>query len=99
MKQKGVDTIACVSVNDAFVMQAWEKDLNVGDEVLLLSDGNGDFTKAIGCELDLSDKPVGLGVRSRRYAMLVDDGVVKVLNLEEGGAFTNSGAEDMLNAL
>nr|GEV27726.1 peroxiredoxin-2E, chloroplastic [Tanacetum cinerariifolium] len=99
LKQKGVDTIACVSVNDAFVMQAWEKDLNVGDEVLLLSDGNGDFTKAIGCELDLSDKPVGLGVRSRRYAMLVDDGVVKVLNLEEGGAFTNSGAEDMLNAL
>ncbi|GKC02316.1 peroxiredoxin-2E, chloroplastic [Tanacetum coccineum] len=99
LKQKGVDTIACISVNDAFVMQAWEKDLNVGDEVLLLSDGNGDFTKAIGCELDLSDKPDGLGVRSRRYAMLVDDGVVKVLNLEEGGAFTNSGAEDMLNAL
>ncbi|GJS54875.1 peroxiredoxin-2E-2, chloroplastic-like protein [Tanacetum coccineum] len=95
----GVDTIACVSVNDAFVMKAWEKDLNVGDEVLLLSNGNGDFTKAIGCELDLSHKPVGLGVRSRRYAMLVDDGVVKVLNLEEGGAFTNSGAKDMLNAL
>ncbi|PWA50827.1 thioredoxin superfamily protein [Artemisia annua] len=99
LKKKGVDTIACVSVNDAFVMKAWGKDLNVGDDVLLLSDGNGEFTKAIGCELDLSDKPVGLGVRSRRYSMLVDDGVVKVLNLEEGGAFTNSGAEDMLNAL
>lgn len=67
--------------------------------MLLLSDGNGDFTKAIGCELDLSDKPVGLGVRSRRYAMLVDDGVVKVLNLEEGGAFTFSGAEDILKLL
>ncbi|XAR69699.1 Peroxiredoxin [Bertholletia excelsa] len=99
LKAKGVDTIACVSVNDAFVMKAWKKDLNVGDDVMLLSDGNGEFTKAIGCELDLSDKPVGLGVRSRRYAMLVDDGVVKVLNLEEGGAFTFSGAEDMLKAL
>jgi len=80
-------------------MKAWKKDLGIGDEVMLLSDGNGDFTKAIGCELDLSDKPIGLGVRSRRYAMLVDDGVVKVLNLEEGGAFTFSGAEDMLNAV
>jgi peroxiredoxin len=99
LKAKGVDTIACISVNDAFVMKAWKKDLGIGDEVMLLSDGNGDFTKAIGCELDLSDKPIGLGVRSRRYAMLVDDGVVKVLNLEEGGAFTFSGAEDMLNAV
>ncbi|XP_076914125.1 peroxiredoxin-2E-1, chloroplastic-like [Bidens hawaiensis] len=99
LKAKGVDTIACVSVNDAFVMKAWKDQLRIGDEVLLLSDGNGDFTRAIGCELDLSDKPVGLGVRSRRYAMLVEDGVVKVLNLEEGGAFTSSGAEDMLKAL
>ncbi|XP_057498699.1 peroxiredoxin-2E-1, chloroplastic-like [Actinidia eriantha] len=99
LKSKGVDAIACVSVNDAFVMKAWKKELGIGDEVMLLSDGNGTFTKAIGCELDLSDKPVGLGVRSRRYAMLVDDGVVKVLNLEEGGAFTFSGAEDMLKAL
>ncbi|KAA8516663.1 hypothetical protein F0562_016831 [Nyssa sinensis] len=99
LKQKGVDTIACISVNDAFVMKAWKKDLKIGDEVLLLSDGNGDFTKAIGCELDLSDKPVGLGVRSRRYALLAEDGVVKVLNLEEGGSFTFSGAEDMLKVL
>ncbi|CAK9174431.1 unnamed protein product [Ilex paraguariensis] len=99
LKSKGVDTIACISVNDAFVMKAWKADLKIDDEVLMLSDGNGDFTKAIGCELDLSDKPVGLGVRSRRYAMLVEDGVVKVLNLEEGGAFTFSGAEDMLKAL
>ncbi|KAI3746323.1 hypothetical protein L6452_08751 [Arctium lappa] len=99
LKAKGVDTIACISVNDAFVMKAWKADLKIGDEVLLLSDGNGDFTRAIGCELDLSDKPIGLGVRSRRYAMLVEDGVVKVLNLEEGGAFTSSGADDMLKTL
>ncbi|KAI9086372.1 hypothetical protein K1719_031826 [Acacia pycnantha] len=99
LKSKGVDTIACISVNDAFVMKAWKENLKINDEVLLLSDGNGTFTKAIGCELDLSDKPVGLGVRSRRYALLAEDGVVKVLNLEEGGAFTFSGAEDMLKVL
>lgn len=99
LKAKGVSTIACISVNDAFVMKAWKADLKIGDEVLLLSDGNGDFTKAIGCELDLSDNPVGLRVRSRRYAMLLEDGVVKVLNLEEGGAFTSSGGQDMLDAL
>ncbi|XP_068659393.1 peroxiredoxin-2E-1, chloroplastic-like [Aristolochia californica] len=99
LKAKGVDTLACISVNDAFVMKAWKENLKIGDEVLLLSDGNGDFTKAIGAELDLRDKPVGLGVRSRRYAMLTEDGVVKVLNLEEGGAFTFSSAADMLNAL
>ncbi|XP_042040187.1 peroxiredoxin-2E-1, chloroplastic-like [Salvia splendens] len=98
-KAKGVDTIACVSVNDAFVMKAWKADLKIGEEVLLLSDGNGDFTRAIGCELDLSDKPIGLGVRSRRYAMFVEDGVVKVLNLEDGGAFNVSSAEDLLKAV
>ncbi|KAK7378739.1 hypothetical protein VNO80_04186 [Phaseolus coccineus] len=99
LKAKGVDTIACISVNDAFVMKAWKEDLKVNDEVLLLSDGNGTFTKAIGCELDLSDKPVGLGVRSRRYALLAEDGVVKLFNLEEGGAFTFSGAQDILDVL
>ncbi|XP_062229306.1 peroxiredoxin-2E-1, chloroplastic-like [Phragmites australis] len=99
LRAKGIDTVACVSVNDAFVMRAWKESLGVGDEVLLLSDGNGELARAMGVELDLSDKPVGLGVRSRRYALLADDGVVKVLNLEEGGAFTNSSAEDMLQAL
>lgn len=99
LRAKGIDTVACVSVNDAFVMRAWKESLGVGDEVLLLSDGNGELTRAMGVELDLSDKPVGLGVRSRRYALLAEDGVVKVLNLEEGGAFTNSSAEDMLKAL
>ncbi|KAH6798853.1 Thioredoxin superfamily protein [Perilla frutescens var. frutescens] len=98
-KAKGIDTIACISVNDAFVMKAWKQDLKIGDEVLLLSDGNGDFTRAIGCELDLSDKPVGLGVRSRRYAMYVEDGVVKTLNLEDGGAFNVSSAEDLLKVV
>ncbi|KAJ7976048.1 putative Peroxiredoxin [Quillaja saponaria] len=99
LKSKGVDTIACISVNDAFVMRAWKENLKINEEVLLLSDGNGNFTRAIGCELDLSDKPVGLGVRSRRYSLLAEDGVVKVLNLEEGGAFTSSGAEDVLKVL
>lgn len=98
-KSKGVDTIACISVNDAFVMKAWKENLNIKDEVLLLSDGNGEFTKAIGCELDLSDKPVGLGVRSRRYALFAEDGVVKISNLEEGGAFNVSSAEDMLKVV
>ncbi|XP_027351956.1 peroxiredoxin-2E, chloroplastic [Abrus precatorius] len=99
LRAKGVDTIACVSVNDAFVMKAWKEHLKVNDEVLLLSDGNGTFTRAIGCELDLSDKPVGLGVRSRRYALLAEDGVVKLFNLEEGGAFTFSSADDILKVL
>ncbi|EFJ42511.1 peroxiredoxin, type II [Volvox carteri f. nagariensis] len=97
LKNKGVDTIACVSVNDAFVMAAWGKDLKAGDKVLMLADGNGQFTKALGVELDLIDK--GLGTRSRRYSMFVDDQVVKILHLEEGGAFTVSSAEDMLAAL
>ncbi|XP_024021648.1 peroxiredoxin-2E, chloroplastic-like isoform X2 [Morus notabilis] len=99
LKSKGVDIIACISVNDAFVLKAWKEDLKINDEVLILSDGNGHFTRAIGAELDLSDKPVGLGVRSRRYALLAEDGVVKLLNLEEGGAFTFSSADDILKAL
>jgi peroxiredoxin len=99
LRAKGVDAVACVSVNDAFVMRAWKESLGVGDEVLLLSDGNGELARAMGVELDLSDKPAGLGVRSRRYALLAEDGVVKVLNLEEGGAFTTSSAEEMLKAL
>ncbi|XP_074304416.1 peroxiredoxin-2E, chloroplastic [Silene latifolia] len=101
LKSKGVSVIACISVNDAFVMKAWKESLGAAedDSVMFLCDVNGEFTKAIGAELDLTDKPVGLGVRSRRYAMLVDDGVAKVVNLEEGGAFTFSSAEDMLKLL
>ncbi|GBF98731.1 hypothetical protein Rsub_11280 [Raphidocelis subcapitata] len=97
IKAKGAATIACVSVNDAFVMDAWGKSVGAGDKVLMLSDGNGQFAKALGVELDLSDK--GLGLRSRRYALLAEDGVVKVLNLEEGGAFTVSSADAILEAL
>ncbi|KAG7672007.1 hypothetical protein KSW81_004892 [Nannochloris sp. 'desiccata'] len=97
LKSKGVDTIACISVNDAFVMDAWGKSVGADGKILMLADGSAVFAKAIGAELDLNDK--GLGVRSRRYAMLVDDGAVKVLNLEEGGAFTVSSADDILSAL
>ncbi|GMN40563.1 hypothetical protein TIFTF001_009794 [Ficus carica] len=96
MKNLSVDTIACISLNDTFVLKAWKEDLKIGDEVLILFDGNGDFTKAIGVELNLSDKPVGLGVRSRRYTLLAEGGIVKILNLEEGGAFTFSSGDDIL---
>lgn len=99
LKSKGIDTIACISVNDAFVMKAWGDNLNVDDNVLLLADGNGYFTKAMGVALDLSDKPSGLGVRSKRYALVAEDGIVKILKLEEGGAFTVSGADEILESL
>ncbi len=97
IKAKGVDTIACLSVNDAFVMDAWGKDQGVGDKVLMLADGNAELTKAMGLELDLMDR--GFGVRSQRYAMIVKDGVVTLLNREEPGAFDLSSAETILKAL
>jgi peroxiredoxin len=90
---KGVDTIACLSVNDAFVMGAWAKDQGVGDAIVMLADGNGDFTKKIGLEMDASK--FGMGSRSKRYAMVVDDGVVTSLNVDEG-EFRVSSAEYML---
>lgn len=80
IKAKGIDTIACTSVNDIFVLTQWAKDSNAGD-VLMLADGSATFAKAIGLDIDLG--PFGLGIRSKRYAMLVDDGVVKVLNVED----------------
>ena len=94
---KGVDQIACVSVNDAFVMGAWGKDQGVGGEVKMLADGNGDFTKALGLELDGSK--FGMGPRSQRYSMIVEDGVVKSLNVEEGGEFRVSSADYLLEQL
>lgn len=97
LKAKGVSTIACVSVNDAFVMEAWAKSIPGADKVLMLADGSAIFTEALGVSLDLMDK--GLGMRSRRYSMLVDDCQVKLLNLEEGGAFTISGATEILEKL
>jgi peroxiredoxin len=95
-KAKGVDTIVCVSVNDAFVMGAWGKDQGAGDKVLMLADGNGDFTRAVGLEFDASK--FGMGKRSQRYSMLVKDGVVNSLNVEEPGAFDVSSAEHMLSS-
>ena len=97
LKSKGVDTIACVSVNDAFVMGAWGKDQNCGDKVMMLADGSGDFTRAVGLELDLTKG--GLGKRSQRYSMLVDNGVIKSLNVEAAGKFEVSDADTMLKGL
>ena len=98
LKAKGVDTIACVSVNDVFVLNAWADQSGAKDAVTFLADGSANFTKAIGLELDASG--LGLGIRSQRYAMLVDDGVVAVLNLEEVPSSAEaSSAEKILAAL
>jgi peroxiredoxin len=97
LRKKGVDVIACVSVNDVFVMAAWGKDQGVGSDVLMLADGNGDFTKAVGLELDASR--FGMGPRSQRYSMVVKDGVIKELNVEQGGEFRVSSADYMLAQL
>ena len=97
LKAKGIDQIACVSVNDVFVMDAWGKAQGVGDDVLMLADGNGAFAKAVGLELDGSK--FGMGPRSQRYSMIVKDGVVTTLNVEAGGEFRVSSAEHMLEQL
>jgi peroxiredoxin len=98
IRGKGVDAIVCLSVNDAFVMDAWGKSQNVEDRVVMVADGNGELTRALGLELDLTER--GLGVRSQRYAMLVEDGVVKKLNIEDSpGKADKSGAEAMLGML
>ena len=93
---KGVDTIACMAVNDIFVMDAWGKDQNAGDKVLMLADGAGAFASALGLELDLAK--MGLGLRSKRFAMIVDDGVVTKLGVDEKG-FEHSKAEAILESL
>lgn len=98
IKGKGVDEIVCLSVNDAFVMDAWGKQQGAGNDVTMLGDGNGDFTKALG--LDFDGSGFGMGTRSLRYSMLVDDGVVKSLNKEPNpGEAKVSGAETMLQQL
>jgi len=94
---KGVDQIVCLSVNDAFVMDAWGRQQNAGENILMIADGSGDFTRAVGLELDLSDR--GLGKRSQRYAMVVDDGVVTRLSVEKAGKLEVSDADSMLAAL
>jgi len=97
IKAKGVDAIACLSVNDAFVMDAWGKDQNVEDKVMMLADGNADFTKAVGLTMDGTG--YGMGTRSQRYAMIIDKGVITALNVEAPGAFEVSSAESILKAL
>ena len=97
IKAKGVDTVGCISVNDPFVMGAWGKDQKVGDKILMLSDGNADFTHAMGLTLDASRN--GLGTRSQRYAMVVENGVIKDLFVEKPGAFEVSTAENVLKHL
>jgi len=94
---KGVDTIVCLSVNDAFVMGAWGEAQGAGDKVRMVADGNGEFTAAMGLEMDGSG--FGLGTRSQRYAMIVDNGVISQLNVEEGRNFEASKAETILAAL
>lgn len=96
IKAKGVDTIACMAVNDAFVMDAWGKSQNA-EELLMLADGNGDFTRALGLELDASG--FGMGKRSRRFAMIVDNGVITHLAVEPAGGIDESSAEKILSHL
>jgi peroxiredoxin len=96
-KAKGVDTIACISVNDAFVMGAWGKDQKSGDKVMMLGDGAAEFTNAMGLAMDLTKN--GMGVRSQRYAMIVKDGKIDQLFVEKPGAFEVSAAENVLKHL
>ena len=97
LKEKGVDVVACISVNDPFVMAAWGKDRNVAEDMLMLADGNAEFTSALGLEMDVSG--FGMGIRSQRYAMIVDNGVVSTLNIESGPVLEVSSAEAVLAAL
>jgi peroxiredoxin len=97
LKAKGVDTVACVSVNDAFVMGAWAQSQDGGDKILMLADGNGEFTRSVGLTMDATG--FGMGERSQRYSMLVRDGVVEQLNIEQGGEFKVSSAEHLLGQL
>jgi glutaredoxin/glutathione-dependent peroxiredoxin len=96
-KAKGVDEVACTAVNDAFVMGAWAKSADAVDKVTMLADGNGAFVKAIG--LDMDSSKFGMGTRGQRFSMIVDDGVVKELNVEAPGEFKVSSAEHMLGQL
>jgi peroxiredoxin len=97
LKAKGIDEVACTAVNDAFVMSAWAKQAGAEGKVTMLADGNGGFAKALGLDADFGK--FGMGTRSQRYSMVVDDGVVKQLNVEQPGAFEVSSAEYMLERL
>lgn len=97
IKAKGVDTIACMAVNDVFVMNAWGKHSNVGDQVLMLADGNGEYAKALGLEMDATG--FGMGLRGKRFAIVAKDGVVTRLDVEAPGEFKVSSAESILENL
>ncbi|HEV8065868.1 MAG TPA: peroxiredoxin [Acidimicrobiales bacterium] len=97
LKARGVDTIACVSVNDAFVMEAWGREHKVGSDIVMLGDGNGEFTAALGLDSDLSD--FGLGSRSKRYALVIEDGVVTGVHVETKPGLDVSSAESVMATL
>ncbi len=97
IKAKGADLIVCLSVNDAFVMGAWGEAQGVGDDVLMLADGNGEFTKGVDLALDATG--FGMGSRSQRYSMIIEDGVVSTLNTEKPGGFGASSADTLLGQL
>lgn len=97
LKEKGVDTVACMSVNDPFVMEAWSKDQGVGEKVMMLADGSAKFTNALGLDLDLVER--GLGVRSQRFAMVVEDGTVTHIMVDPAGEYGKTSAESVLEAL
>ena len=97
IRAKGVDLIACMAVNDVFVMNAWGKASGVGDKVMMLADGNGEYSKALGLELDA--RGFGLGLRGQRFALVIDDGVVTYANIEAPGQFKVSAAEHVLSQL
>jgi peroxiredoxin len=97
IRAKGVDTVACLSVNDVFVMSAWGQSASVGDAVVMLADGNAEYTKALGLDVDASG--FGMGTRSQRYSAIVDDGVLTRLNVEPAGQFGLSSADTILEQL
>jgi len=97
IRAKGVDTIACMAVNDVFVMDAWGKSAGAGDKVMMLADGNAEYTRALGLDLDASG--FGMGTRSQRFALIVDDGTAKEVFVEEPMEFQVSSAEHVLGAL
>ena len=97
LKAKGVDTIACMAVNDVFVMDAWGKDRGVGDDVVMLADGNGEYAKALGLEMD--GTAFGMGMRGQRFAIVVDDGVATHVAVEDPGQFEVSKAQAILEQL
>ena len=97
LKEKGIDTIACIAVNDPFVMGAWGKEHGTGDNIVMLGDGSGEFAQAVGLELDRVKE--GMGMRNQRFSMVVEDGVVKQLNIEPAGQYGVSSAEAMLQGL